>query len=52
MLQYVQPNGMINHQLNLTATVTGRLSASKPNLQQVPRADMDDGVAKRLCITV
>ena len=47
MLQYVQPNGMINHQLNLTATVTGRLSASKPNLQQVPRADMDDaGVAK------
>lgn len=30
MLQYVQPDGIINHQLNLTATVTGRLSASKP----------------------
>jgi len=47
MLQYVQPNGIINHQLNLTATVTGRLSASKPNTQQLPRADEDDeGVVK------
>lgn len=47
MLQYVQPDGIIHHSLNLTATVTGRLSASKPNLQQLPRTDADDkGVAK------
>lgn len=47
MLQYVQPDGMVYHQLNTCATVTGRLSASKPNTQQMPRADEDDdGQAK------
>lgn len=30
MMQYIQPDGRIYHQLNTCATVTGRLSASKP----------------------
>ncbi|XNL98427.1 DNA polymerase [Acinetobacter phage vB_AbaA_LLY] len=42
MLQYVEPNGIIHHQLNNCATITGRLSGSKPNLQNVPR----DGTSK------
>ena len=42
MLQYVIPDnadgsGIIHHRLNTTATVTGRLSASNPNLQNLPR---------------
>ena len=32
MLQYVQPDGIIHHNLNVCATSTGRLSASQPNL--------------------
>lgn len=32
MLQYVQPDGIIHHSLNLCATATGRLSSSNPNL--------------------
>lgn len=47
MLQYVQPDGFVHHQLNTCATVTGRLSSSRPNLQQLPRADEDgDGEVK------
>ncbi len=47
MMQYIQPDGFIHHQLNTCATVTGRLSASRPNTQQFPRADEDgDGGAK------
>lgn len=42
MLQYVQEDGFVHHNLNLCATVTGRLSASRPNLQNLPRADEDD----------
>lgn len=42
MLQYVLPDGIIHHQLNNCATVTGRLSASRPNLQNLPR----DGTSK------
>lgn len=42
MLQYVIPerpdgSGIIHHRLNACATVTGRLSASSPNLQNLPR---------------
>lgn len=42
MLQYVIPDkpdgsGIIHHRLNTSATVTGRLSASNPNLQNLPR---------------
>lgn len=52
MLQYVIPeredgSGIIHHRLNTSATVTGRLSSSNPNLQNLPRPDEDgDGVAK------
>lgn len=52
MLQYVIPerpdgSGIIHHRLNTCATVTGRLSSSSPNLQNLPRPDEDDdGVAK------
>lgn len=42
MLQYVIPDnadgsGIIHHRLNTCSTVTGRLSASNPNLQNLPR---------------
>lgn len=52
MLQYVIPqgpdgSGIIHHRLNTSATVTGRLSSSNPNLQNLPRPDEDDeGQAK------
>lgn len=42
MLQFVEPNGIIHHQLNNCSTVTGRLSGSKPNMQNIPR----DGTSK------
>lgn len=37
MLQFVRPDGIINHSLNGTSTVTTRLSSSNPNLQNLPR---------------
>ncbi len=42
MLQFVEPDNIIHHQLNNCATVTGRLSGSKPNMQNIPR----DGTSK------
>lgn len=42
MLQYVGPDSIVHHSLNATATVTGRLSSSTPNLQNLPR----DGTSK------
>ena len=47
MLQFVGPDNIVHHSLNTTATVTTRLSSSRPNLQNLPRSDEDDdGVAK------
>lgn len=42
MLQYVEPNGIVHHQLNNCATITRRLSSSKPNFQNLPRGDGDE----------
>lgn len=42
MLQYVEPSSIIHHQLNNCSTITARLSSSKPNQQNLPRADEDD----------
>lgn len=42
MLKFLEPNSIIHHQLNNCATVTGRLSGSKPNMQNIPR----DGTSK------
>lgn len=47
MLQYIGPDSIIHHSLNVAATITARLSSSDPNLQNLPRSDEDDdGVAK------
>lgn len=37
MLALVRPDGIVNHALNGCATVTARLSSTKPNLQNLPR---------------
>lgn len=42
MLKYVEPDNIIHHRLNNCATVTGRLSGSNPNMQNIPR----DGTSK------
>lgn len=42
MLKFVEPTSLIHHQLNNCATITGRLSGSKPNMQNIPR----DGTSK------
>lgn len=42
MLQYVEPSGIVHHQLNNCATITGRLSSSRPNFQNLPRGDGDE----------
>lgn len=39
MLTLVKPNGIINHMLNTVSTVTGRLSSSNPNMQNVSSGD-------------
>lgn len=37
MMQYIGPDNIVHHSLNVTATVTTRLSSSNPNLQNLPR---------------
>lgn len=37
MMQYIGPDSIVHHSLNVTATVTGRLSSKTPNLQNLPR---------------
>lgn len=44
-LRYIQPTKTVHPNLNLTSTITGRLSASAPNVQQFPRGD-DDSLYK------
>jgi len=47
MLTLLDDNGVIHTKLNNVNTVTGRLSASDPPLQTIPRNDKDkDGAAK------
>lgn len=37
-MQYIQPDDIIYHTLNMTSTVTTRLSGNKPNMQNIPRS--------------
>lgn len=46
MLTLVQPDGIVHHNLNMTATVTARFSHSNPNSGNLPRGD--DNSAKGL----
>lgn len=39
LLEKIQNDGRVHAQFKLHATVTGRLSSSNPNLQQIPRDD-------------
>lgn len=42
MLALLGPDDIIHHQLNMVNTVTGRLSSSDPNLQNIPKGDKSD----------
>lgn len=39
MLSLVDSHGIIHHSINHTSTVTGRFSASNPNLQNIPKGN-------------
>lgn len=41
MFQFITDDSLIHHSLNMSATKTGRLSSTKPNLQQIPRDDRE-----------
>ena len=42
MLQYLNELGYVHHSLNMTSTVTGRLSSNRPNFQNIPRGDTSE----------
>lgn len=42
MLTLVDAFGIIHHSLNMVATITGRLSSSNPNLQNIPKGNKSD----------
>lgn len=48
MIKQVQPDGVIHHSLNHCATATGRLSSTKPNLQNIPRDTKNPWDVKRV----
>lgn len=42
MLQYLTEYDIVHHVLNATATITTRLSGTRPNMQNIPRGDTSD----------
>jgi len=52
MLSFVDSDGRIRPHFNDCGTKTGRLSCSKPNLQQLPKMSSEFPISTRSCFTV